>query len=308
MPIRRRFAAQSGQILTMSALWAALCGLAACGTTGPAAASSPAASNAPQSESPTPASVPQQQMTALTAATGAVNPVGAGLAAAVPAPGQTVRVGGDLKAAARQQGDDWLFGRCSITTPLPEGYPAPTPPGAIDLKTYPSIRRAEFSATNANPDIGMNVGFFPLFNHIKRRDIAMTSPVEMDYAGMAPVAAAKQSAASASMPPSWTMSFVYRTPELGPVGDDAKDSRVKVVDTKPQTFVSVGMQGFYGIDNVRRGIAKLNEWLAANPQWEAVGDPRSLYYNGPERANRDKWLEVQLPVRQRNASSDGAPK
>ena len=177
MPIRRRFAAQSGQILTMSALWAALCGLAACGTTGPAAASSPAASNAPQSESPTPAPVPQQQMTALTAATGAVNPVGAGLAAAVPA----------------------------------------------------------------------------------RVTAAWVAPA-------------------------------------------------KVVDTKPQTFVSVGMQGFYGIDNVRRGIAKLNEWLAANPQWEAVGDPRSLYYNGPERANRDKWLEVQLPVRQRNASSDDAPK
>jgi hypothetical protein len=247
-------------------------------------------------------------MMALTPAAEPAKTASAGSTTAVPAPGQTVRVGGDLKAAARQQGDDWLFGRCAITTPLPEGYPAPTPPGAIDLKTYPSIRRAEFSATNANPDIGMNVGFFPLFNHIKRRDIAMTSPVEMDYAGMAPVAAAKQPAASASMPPSWTMSFVYRTPELGPVGDDARDSRVKVVDTKPQTYVSVGMQGFYGIDNVRRGIAKLNEWLAANPQWEAAGDARSLYYNGPERANRDKWLEVQLPVRQRNASSDGAPK
>jgi len=308
MPICRRLASQAVQLLALSALWVPLYGLTGCGTTGPAATISPAAADASPSASPPPAPVPQPQMMALTPATEPANTAAAGSTTSVPAPGQTVRVGGDLKAAARQQGDDWLFGRCAITTPLPEGYPAPTPPGAIDLKTYPSIRRAEFSATNANPDIGMNVGFFPLFNHIKRRDIAMTSPVEMDYAGMDPVAAAKQPAASASMPPSWTMSFVYRTPELGPVGDDAKDSRVKVVDTKPQTYVSVGMQGFYGIDNVRRGIAKLNEWLAANPQWEAAGDARSLYYNGPERANRDKWLEVQLPVRQRSGPSAGAAK
>lgn len=147
----------------------------------------------------------------------------------------------------------------------------------------------------------MNLGFFPLFNHIKRRDIAMTSPVEMDYTGLSTGSDSSQAVASGAEPPPWTMSFVYRTPELGPIGADAKDGRVKVVDTKPRTYLSIGMQGFYSVGNVRRGVAQLNDWLAAHPQWVAVGDVRSLFYNGPERPNRDKWLEVHLPVQLRGS-------
>jgi hypothetical protein len=33
--------------------------------------------------------------------------------------------------------------------------------------------------------------------------------------------------------------------------------------------------------------------------WEKAGDPRALFYNGPEVHSGDKWLKVQLPVRQR---------
>lgn len=59
----------------------------------------------------------------------------------------------------------------------------------------------------------MNMGFFPLFNHIKRNDIAMTSPVEMDYRGLFDPATGVQ-AKQDSM--SWTMSFTapVRLPRL----------------------------------------------------------------------------------------------
>src|SRR5690606_29870082 len=46
------------------------------------------------------------------------------------------RVGGDLEVSVEQRGFSYLAGNASITTPLPEGYPAPTPPGAIDIKQY----------------------------------------------------------------------------------------------------------------------------------------------------------------------------
>ena len=68
------------------------------------------------------------------------------------------------------------------------------------------------------------------FANIKRKDIAMTSPVEMDYRGLfdpATGAQAKQDDMS------WTMSFLYRTADLAPTG---KDGSV-VVSDRPQLEV-----------------------------------------------------------------------
>jgi len=246
-----------------------------------------------------------------------------------PPPGQSVRIGGDRQAKIAKESDRITMGTAEISTPLPEGYPLPTPPDAIDLKTYPSVRRAEFSSDGSNPDIGMNMGFFPLFNHIKRRDIAMTSPVEMDYRGMSKPAAAtgqpsepaegaqtaqpaqpaqvtepnatnqatEKLAPAAAAPTGWTMSFLYRTPELGEAGNDGKDKRIKIVDSAPRTYIAIGLQGGYTSKRVRAGMAKLDEWLASQSVWQVDGDVRALYYNGPEKRDRDKWLEVQLPVK-----------
>lgn len=193
------------------------------------------------------------------------------------------RVGGDLAAAIERRGESFYFDRCAITTPLPTGYPDPTPPGAIDLKEYPSVRRAEYRG-ESSPDFGMNLGFWPLFNHIKDRGIAMTSPVEMDYRG----------GDDDSVGAAWTMSFLYRTDDLGPTG---KAGRVQVVDTQPMTVLSLGGQGAYSRKRVQAGLEQLRQWLDVNPGWRASGEPRALYYNGPEKANRDKWYEVQIPVR-----------
>jgi hypothetical protein len=186
-----------------------------------------------------------------------------------------------------------------IEAPLPEGYPAPTPPGMIELKTYPSVRRAEYSAKGSS-NFGMNVGFWPLFNHIKSREIAMTSPVEMDYkpAGERTPLAPMQDAEG-----SWTMSFLYRKADLGPTGEDG---RIKVVDTPEMTVLSIGMRGAYGMGTVNSGMDALSKWLAAQSQWEAIGDPRGLNYNGPEVSMKNKWSEVQIVVRRRSATSSPA--
>jgi len=126
---------------------------------------------------------------------------------AVRTPGLITRVGGDTKAQIEIKNGEYRYGPSRIESPLPAGYPEPTPPGAIDLKRYPTVRRAEY-VSSGSPGIGMNMGFFPLFNHIKRNDIAMTSPVEMDYRDTFDPATGKQ-APKESM--SWTMSFLYRT-------------------------------------------------------------------------------------------------
>jgi hypothetical protein len=209
---------------------------------------------------------------------------------APPAAGTGVRVAGEIPDNVELvlEGEEWRFGRMRIEAPLPKGYPPPTPADTMEIKTYPSVRRAEVTASG-NSNLGSNLAFWPLFNHIKERDIAMTSPVEMDYRGMA----SEDGTTLDESKGTWTMSFLYRTADLGPTGEDG---RVKIVDAPPVTVLSIGMRGGYGMSKVNEGLARLHEWLAANPQWKACGEPRALNYNGPAVRMKDKWSEVQIPV------------
>ena len=63
-------------------------------------------------------------------------------APAAPEPGESQRVGGDTSASVTGADGNYRAGPCSIDTPLPQGYPAPTPPGAIEIKTYPGASHA----------------------------------------------------------------------------------------------------------------------------------------------------------------------
>ena len=207
-----------------------------------------------------------------------------------------VRVGGDEVARVERApgagvdgADVWSFDRCRITTALPEGYPAPTPPEALEIKQYPRARRAEFRASMW-PDMGRNVAFWPLFNHIKEREIAMTSPVEMDYSGVDGDGKIQKGP--------WIMSFLYREPAMGKVEEDGS---VSVVDREPVLVLSLGQRGEYETERANQGLAQMREWLERAGRFEAAGAPRSLYYNGPEMRDRDKWSEVQLPIRRRTA-------
>jgi hypothetical protein len=136
----------------------------------------------------------------------------------------------------------------------------------------------------------MNVGFWPLFNHIKDRNIAMTSPVEMDYrpdGERAPLDPMKDTGGS------WTMSFLYRSADLGPTGEDG---RVKVVDNPEMTVVAIGMRGGYGMGTVNAGLEELSKWFASQSEWEPAGEPRGLNYNGPQVPQRRKWPAAPAPV------------
>ncbi|NBQ16249.1 MAG: hypothetical protein EBU31_16970, partial [Proteobacteria bacterium] len=94
------------------------------------------------------------------AAPAAARPEGA------PAPGTAKRMVGDAAIKPVLENGEYRLPEMGmlIEAPLPEGYPAPTPPGMIELKTYPVVRRAEYSAKGSS-NFGMNVGFWPLFNH-----------------------------------------------------------------------------------------------------------------------------------------------
>lgn len=203
---------------------------------------------------------------------------------ATPTEWTVLRVGGDTETQVTFADGVYTCNQARIDTPLPVGYPPPTAPGAIELKRYPIVRRAEFSS-GGPADMGMNIAFWPLFKHIQRRDIEMTSPVEMDYRGM-----------DDGAPDGWTMSFLYRERDQGPTG---KDGIITVEDAPPLTVIAIGMTASYGTRNFAEGLAALETWLASQTTWERAGDPRAMHYNGPDVRPQNRWMEVQIPVRTR---------
>lgn len=237
----------------------------------------------------------------------------------MPKPGELMRIAGDMDVKIEeiptntQEGGKTIsfnmyrMGDMRITTPLPEGYPAPTPPKAIDIKGYPLVRRAQVSG-EANPDIGMNVGFWPLFNHIKNRDIAMTSPVEMEYGSSEAKTESKEqssgSDATDAAKRQWTMAFLYRTTDMGQTGTADDNKKVEVVDVPPMTVMAMGFKGIYSRGMFDMTVKQLRAELAKLPEWEAEGEPRALYYNGPEVPNGRKWGEVQIPIKRQNMQAN----
>jgi SOUL heme-binding protein len=210
-----------------------------------------------------------------------------------------LRVGGDMTAKVERTDDGFRFEKTKsrINTPLPVDYPEPTPPGAIDLKKYPTVRRAQVTM-DGSPDRRMGSAFWPLFQHISRRDIEMTSPVEMDLHGL--------ESGPDDKPDSMTMSFLYRFRDQGPLGKDEKDQRVEIVDTEPTYYLSLGVTGAYRESTAREKLAVLQQWLKDHPTWEQIGSVRTLGYNGPDTRTSRLWGEVQIPVRRIVATSASA--
>ena len=214
---------------------------------------------------------------------------------AVRTPKLVKRVGGDRDIAINVVEGVYRCDKSMIESPLPDGYPEPTPPGAIDIKEYPSVRRAELVSKDDSGQ-GMVSGFFPLFRHIKKREIAMTAPVEMDYPGLyADFMKGEQTEANET-----TMSFLYRSATLGPVG---KDGKIVVRDTAPLTVLSVGAKGAF---DANTEFDALRQWLKSQQEWEVAGDPRMFVYNGPFIDPNARWSEVQVPIRRRDAAAKDA--
>jgi hypothetical protein len=215
---------------------------------------------------------------------------------AVRTPKLVKRVGGNRENAIQVVDGVYRFEQAMIESPLPDGYPEPTPFGAIDIKEYPSVRRAELTSKDDSGN-GMVAGFFPLFNHIKKRDIAMTAPVEMDYAGLYKDFMKDEPSEEGST----TMSFLYRSSKQGPVGEDGK---IVVRDAAPVTVLSIGAKGAF---DPAMEFDALRTWLKGQQEWEVAGDPRMFIYNGPFIDPEWRWSEVQVPIRRRATPSKDSP-
>ena len=179
---------------------------------------------------------------------------------AAPSAGSAFRVQG-TQPASTQVGDFWYSGDLSVDeSPLPIGYVAPTPAEAVEIKTYPSVRRAEFASSNLwIPDLmGVSRAFWALFNHIKSNSIPMTSPVEMNFNGLS----TSTGFFGTTSAKSWTMAFLYRTPALGPIG--STPSGVVVVDSTEVTVISIGVEGNFdnSLDPVGLAVNQLQALLA----------------------------------------------
>jgi SOUL heme-binding protein len=195
------------------------------------------------------------------------------------------RSGGRERALAILEGgleDAILSTRFSLSASasLPEGFPEPSPPGRVRVKSYPSVRMVICKDGQS-----ANAMFRPLFGHIKRNDIPMTAPVSMGYSG-APVDA----------PALETMAFCYPTSSTGNAGPDGS---LDVVDAPPMTVVSLGVRGTYTPEHFAEGLEVLREWLAEHADlYAADGPPRLLAYHSPMVLWFRRYGEVQVPVRE----------
>ena len=216
------------------------------------------------------------------------------------AEGETVTVRAPdvlVEAVETPKGMMYRVGRVATDTRLPEGYPAPTSPGAIEIKRYPSVRRATVLGEGAMDRSGTS-GFWPLFMHISRRDIPMTAPVETEL----------ERGDDGERAGRWTMAFLYHSPADGEAG---QDGRILVEDSEPVTVLALGVRGRVSMRDPFMQVEELQSWLDEHSEhWIAEGDVRVLGYNGPNVRAADRWWEVQVPIRAAGdqTDSDGSPR
>ncbi|MGE3819644.1 MAG: heme-binding protein [Isosphaeraceae bacterium] len=189
--------------------------------------------------------------------------------------------------AVRAQNPAVPFKPADGDSPLAEGWPGATRPGMIEVKSYPAYRSAVARAKQASMGAD-NVLFWPLFNHISKKGVEMTTPVVNTYeADM--LGDARDSG-------DMSMEFVYRTTTLGETGQGV--GAVKVEDHPEATYVCLGLQGAMSVKRLRDGVAELNRWLEERQsEWIAAGPPRRLGYHGPMTPTNQRLWEVQIPVK-----------
>ena len=116
--------------------------------------------------------------------------------------------------------------------------------------------------------------FGRLFDYIKSNDIAMTTPVEgrLDNAEMRFHLGADAPAA---------------VQDAGPV---------RVVEVASRRVARLGAEGSYSEENVAEARARLEAWIAANPQWRATAPAYAVFWNGPFTLWFMKRFEVHIVV------------
>ncbi|MEQ8846179.1 heme-binding protein [Botrimarina sp.] len=163
---------------------------------------------------------------------------------------------------------DMLSFRPYDEAPLPEGFPAYTPVGVIEVKEYPAYRKA------------VGPSFWPLFQHIQKQGIPMTAPVEM---------------ADAPRGNDGAMAFLYQSTS---VGQEGPVDGVRVEDAPATTVASLGVRGRMTEQAADEARATLQAWLDGQSEYRAAGDePFRLFgYNGPSVPDKSKYWEAQLTL------------
>jgi len=168
------------------------------------------------------------------------------------------------------------------SAPLPKGFPPPGPLDEIIIKQYPPSRAAVARA--AKEGESANRMFYPLFDHIEKNHIAMSSPVDIGYAPTTAPGAKPRS-----------MAFIYGEQTWGSLGSDGT---VQVQDAPAVTVVSIGVAGAYTDARFAKAYGLLSAWLESHAaEYVADGDPRYLAYNGPFVLPFARYGEVQVPIR-----------
>lgn len=165
---------------------------------------------------------------------------------------------------------------------LPVGVPGFQALDELELRHYPVYRMVRTDMKG-----GTMGAFWPLFKHIESNEIAMTTPVQIDYAKDG------ERVREASM------AFLYGRPDLGAPGADGK---VEVVDVPAVTVLTIGSRGWDRPARVAELRARIDAWLVQHPEWEVAGAMRTMGYNSPSVAAERRYFEVQLPVRPRQAA------
>jgi hypothetical protein len=157
---------------------------------------------------------------------------------------------------------------------LPENFPGPGPINEVVIKAYPPYRSAE------------SVAFMPLFRHIQREAIPMTTPVEQT-----PVWDDRRQR--------WRMvdmGFVYPSTDTGSAGADGRDGRVVTVDYPSKNWLAItrrGSQRSTGIERARKALITEAEAQGLEIDIEAL---RVLSYNSPFVPGFLSVWEVQVPI------------
>ncbi len=166
--------------------------------------------------------------------------------------------------------------RVRVEAGQPVGFPGPTAVGEIEVKQYPGYRKALARTPQS-------LAFWTLFSHIKKNEIEMTAPVEMEHRSNSESGSAGQQ-----------MAFLYGDPSLGKPG---KTGLVDVVDVPPTTVLSIGIRGEQSGTSLRTARRLLETWLETNQDaWVANGPYRTMAYNSPFVPREHNYFEIQIPI------------
>lgn len=158
--------------------------------------------------------------------------------------------------------------------PLPKGWPKPGPYGVVTEKQFPSYRAAYTDGKS------QNFAFWRLFRHIKKNEIPMTSPVEMEM---------KQNGEKLSMK---SMGFMYQHTKVGEAGADG--SKIEVRDVPAMKTLAYTWMGGKNSANLRIAKQALEAELVKR---RLKGkDFRVMGYNGPGVPTAKKTWEMLVVV------------